>query len=150
GNLKGLADDRAFRRVRERLPERSMVSLFVNPRFLETLRENRPKSPRDDDEPILTLLAGYVGALEYLGAAVEWNGAAQPRRGLMVQSEEALDPDRIPAWLRRWAARPSSGPRAERVPPDVLAIASLHVDFGAVEDAIRSVVPATQQHRLEN
>jgi hypothetical protein len=144
GDRPGLGDEAPFLRVRRRLPERSAVSLFVNPRFLATVLASAPKSSKPADARIAALLGRQVQAMDYLGAAIEW------RDGVILHVEEALDPKKLDPWLRNWAAQTSSNPLAHALPSAALAVATAHVDFPAVLDVVRALMPESERPRLDN
>lgn len=151
GATEGLGDLPTFRQVRGRLPERSAVSLFVNPRFLEAQVAASQKSPKPGEEPVAKMLAHYLNALDYVGAAIEWRGATSTRgAGIILHTEEVIDPAKVAAWAKQWAARPSIEPNLDRVPSSAIAVASAHVDFEGFEEFIRSLTPASGQRKLEN
>jgi hypothetical protein len=145
GKARSLGGEPKFREIRRRLPEPSALSLFVDPGFVarQLASPARPRRPAEDRAA--AMLGRYVGAMEYFGAALRW------RDGVVLQTEEIIDPGKLDPWLRRWAARPGEiGPGLRRVPSTALAMASLHVDFNALLDALRDLVPDAQQPRLEN
>lgn len=149
----GLGNDAAFRRVRRALPARPVVSLYANPRFLSGLVSTSPRSSpsKPGEEKVVALLGQYLAAVEYLGAAVEWRGTTEAAgAGIILHTEESVDPERCPAWLKRWAAGRPMQPRLERVPATALAVASVHVDFNALEAIVRSVALGSGEKRLDN
>lgn len=151
GGRDGLGGTAGFRQVRDRLPARSAVSLFVDPRFLEGVMAASPRPPKAGDERVAAMLGRYVEALVYLGAAVEWRpGSPASRPALLLHTEEVIDPEKLPAWLRHWASRPAARPRLAEVPAGVLAAASAHVDFLALDEMIGALTPSQGQPRLDN
>jgi hypothetical protein len=143
GEGSGLGDESPFRRVRRRLPDRSAVSLFVNPRFLAAVLAKAPRSSKPNEVRLAAMLGRHVAALDYLGAAIEW------RDGLILHTEEALDPKKIDPWLRNWAAQTSSNPLARAFPATALAVATAHVDLAAVADLVRDLTPEPERPRLD-
>jgi hypothetical protein len=143
GDRPGLADDSSFQRVRCRLPERSAVSLFVNPRFIASVLSWAAESSRGADPRFAAILGRHVDAMEYLGAAIEWRG------GLILHTEAALDPKKLDPRLRDWAARTSGNPLARSLPATALALATAHVDFSAVLDLVRDLTPVPERPRLD-
>ncbi|WP_406700245.1 hypothetical protein V5E97_15595 [Singulisphaera sp. Ch08] len=151
GMGKGLGDVPSFQHVRERLPERSLVSLFVNPRFLEAQLASSPKSSKPSEEQLALMLSHYLNALEYVGGAIEWRKAAANRGGgIILHTEEVIDSAQLPSWMTRWANRASIEPAFNRVPTTALGVASAHVDFEALEMVIRSATPSSGQRKLDN
>ncbi|AGA29665.1 hypothetical protein [Singulisphaera acidiphila] len=151
GTEQGLSDVPGFRQVRERLPQRCLLSLFVNPRFLEMQIAASPKPAKPLDERLAVMLSRYVDALEYIGCAIELRGASSDRgAGIILHTEEGINPDKLPLWMKRWAARPSIDPPLDRVPNSALGVASAHIDFEALEDVLRSMTPSSGQRRLDN
>jgi hypothetical protein len=143
GDRPGLADESSFQRVRRRLPERSAVSLFVNPRFVASVISWGPKSSKRADTHLAALFGRQVNAMQYLGAAIEW------RDGLIVHTETELNPNKLDSRLRNWAAQPSGNPLARTLPATALALATAHVDFLAVLDLVRELTPVPEQPRLD-
>jgi hypothetical protein len=143
GDRPGLAGELPFQRVRRRLPERSAVSLFVNPRFVASVLSWAPKSSKRADARFAALFGRQVDAMQYLGAAIEWRG------GLILHTEAALDAEKVDPWLRNWAAQPSSNPLARALPATALAVATAHVDFSAVLDLVRDSTSAPGETRLD-
>lgn len=151
GARDGLGDSTRFRKVRDALPARSAVSLYMDPRVLEAMlaASSKPSKPRD--ERLAAMLGHYVGALDYIGGAVEWrpeagaNGAA-----VILHIQESIDAEKLPLWLRRWAARPAGPSTPRRVPAGALAAASFHVDFPAFEEMLRAITPSPGQAKLDN
>jgi hypothetical protein len=145
GGTPSLADFPRFQQVRGRLPGNAAASLFVAPRFLAQVLSASSRRAEPARDRAAELIGRYLGAMEYLGAALVW------REGLVVQTEEVLDPIRLDPWVRSWAARTGQiAPALRRAPPGALAMASVHVDWGAMLTAFRSLVPESEQPRIEN
>jgi hypothetical protein len=146
GKARALADEPKFQRVRRRLPEPAAVSLFLEPSFLAQLLRaaaRPPKKPARDRGA--ELLGRYLGAQEYFGGALQWHD------GLVLHTEELVDPGKLDPWVRRWAARPGAiAPSLRRAPATALAMASGHLDFNAVLAAFRQLVPDREQTRVDN
>jgi hypothetical protein len=145
GETPSLAELPRFQQVRRRLPEKAAASLFVAPRFLAQVLAGsaRPAKPAADRAG--ELIGRYLGAMEYLGAALQW------RDGIILETEEILDPARLDPWIRRWAARTGAiSPALRRAPAGALAMAAVHVDPNALLDAFRAFAPEAQQPRIEN
>ncbi|CAN5844802.1 hypothetical protein BH23PLA1_BH23PLA1_08870 [soil metagenome] len=83
----GLGDEPAFQAVRRALPERSVVSLFVDPGFVRKVLEADPGTPPEADLP--PLLVNYLRAIRYAGLALEW------RDGPVLHLHESIDTDRL-------------------------------------------------------
>ncbi|SIN89298.1 hypothetical protein SAMN05444166_1478 [Singulisphaera sp. GP187] len=152
GTESGLSDVPSFRQVRERLPKRSLVSLFINPRFLEA---QIAAAPKPSEERLALMLGHYLKALEYMGAAIEWRGTSSTSTpdlgvGIILHTEEVIDSDKLSSWMKHWAARPGMDPVLDRVPSAALAVASAHFDFEAIEEVIRSMTPSSGQRKLDN
>lgn len=141
----GLSGVPGFDKVRARLPERAAASLFVNPRFIDGWIARSPRTGKPHVDRALGLLGRYVAAVRYAGAAVEW------RDGVVLHTEEQLDPEKISPALRRWAARPDV-PRADlrRVPPSALMAVAADVDAAALSDLFDSLVGEEDRPKLEN
>jgi hypothetical protein len=68
-----------------------------------------------------------------------------------LHTEEIVDPARLDTWLRHWAASAGEvGPDLRQVPATALVMASMRIDFNALLDAVRDLVPDVQQTRLKN
>jgi hypothetical protein len=143
GLQKGLGHDKRFLRVRDRLPRRAAVSLFIDPRVVEAILAAAPKAKTPEESRFAAGLTSYVGAVEYAGAALEW------REGFILHVEEFIDPEKVAPWARRWLERPAGTPALDRVPATALAVASAHVDFVAVEEMIRDIIPARDRGKLD-
>ena len=142
---QSLADLPKFQQIRHRLPEHAFASLFVAPRFLARVLAalGRPQKPANDRAA--ALIGRYLGATECIGAALQW------RDGIVLDTEEVLDPTKLDPWSRRWAARSGEiGPGLRRAPSNALAMASVHVDWSAILDVLRRLTPERQQPRFEN
>lgn len=151
GTERGLSDVPGFRQVRERLPERSLASLFINPRFLESQIAAAPKLADPSDERLATILVRYVSALEYLGAALEWRRSTPAQgAGLIFHTEEVIDPEKLPGWLKHWAARAAVAPALDQVPASALAVVSAHFDFEGIPEILRAITPSSGQRKLDN
>src|SRR6185437_14967165 len=110
-------------------------SLFANPRFLATILAGAPKPSKPSDAQFAATLGRHVNAMEYAGAAIEW------RDGIILHTEESLDPKKVDPWLRNWAGQTSRNPMVRQLPATALAVATAHVDFGAVGDLVRELTP---------
>ena len=141
----GLSGVPAFEKVRKRLPERAAASLFVNPRFIEGLIVRSPRTGKPGEDRLLALLGRYVEAVRYAGAAVEW------RNGVVLATEEELDPEKTSPALKRWAGR-ALGPRPDlvRFPQGVLMGASADVDVATLYDLFDSLVDERDRPKFEN
>jgi hypothetical protein len=146
GKARSLGGEPKFQRVRGRLPAPSAVSLFVEPAYLQQLLAASARPPRPGGDRAPAMLGRYLGAMEYFGAALQWHD------GILVHTEETVVPGKLDPWLRRWAARKGEpiGLDLRRVPASALAIASVRIDFNALLDAVRDLVPEPQQPRLKN
>ena len=142
----GLGDLPKVAAVRRRLPDRPLARLYVDPRAIERLLAQAPRSGKPGDLRVLALLERHLAAVEYAGAALVWRSDA-----ILVHAVETLDPSRVDGWLRRWAsdARPFR-PELRRVPSTALAVASAYVDLPALREAVYQVVPEADQERLRN
>jgi hypothetical protein len=145
GSEPSLADTAKFQQLRNRLPAQALASLFVAPRFLTQVvaasaRREKPVGDRAGE-----LIGRYLGAMEYLGVSLRW------RDGIVLETEEILDPGKLDPWVRQWAARQGEiSPALRRAPEGALAMASVHVDWSAILDAVRSLVPEPHEPRVDN
>lgn len=135
----GLAGEPRLAAVRKALPDRPLAALYADP---GTLARMTPPLPGDDAPA--RLLRDYLGALTYVGAALEW------RDGPVLHVHETLAPDRLEEPLRRWAARPGgAGTLLRRVPTTAPVLAAGHVDFSAAGDWALGLVPVADRGRAE-
>ena len=82
------------------------------PRAIERLLTAAPRPSDSSDARIVALLARYVAAVDYAGAALSWGTDT-----IAVHAVETLDPSRLDRWLRRWAGDSrASNPVLRRVP----------------------------------
>ena len=132
----GLGDLPGFRRVRQGLPAHPLALLFVDPKFLGRLLDvgQGPRTPQD--AKVVEALHRTLATLEYAGAALRWQD------GPILHLVEATLPDKAETSPRRAA---STTPLA---PATALAIASGPVDFGAVYDALMTLVPEADRPRI--
>lgn len=142
---KGLGDDPAFLKVRKGLPERSVASLFVNPRLIERAMAEVPRPAKPADERVAAMLGRYLGAVEYAGASLQWGD------GVFLHTHEAIDPARLDPWLRRWLTGPSEPlTLAGQVPESALAVVSVSIDPEAIGGALWELVPEADRPGLDN
>ena len=142
----GLGDLPRFKSLRRRLPERALARLFVNPRTIERLLANVPRSSKPSDLRILAMLERYLTAVDYAGAALTWGSDA-----IVVHAVETINVSRFEPWLRRWAGDARAwNPTVRRVPPTALALASAHIDATALREAVFQLVPADGQQPAKN
>jgi hypothetical protein len=144
GRRTGLLAEPRFRKVRDALPPTALASLLLDPRMLERL-----EAPREGDggaaNPVEALARRYVGALEYVGIALEL------RDGLVFHEHETLDPAKLDEPLRRWASRPGdAGSLLARVPADPLAVLAGRVDVGAIWDEAVSLLGEAERAKADN
>lgn len=145
GAAASLLDSPGFQGVRRRLPDRAVASLFVDPSFVRRLVAAVPRPTDPGEDRAFAMLGRYLGAVTYAGAAIE------RRDGVVLHVEESLDPAKLDPWMRRWASRPvPSASPTRRVPSNALAVLAGHVDFGAILDAVRDLVPDSETAKLDN
>jgi hypothetical protein len=142
----GLAESPRLLGVRRRLPERPLARLYVDPRAIERLLASAPRPTKPADVRIRGMLERHLAAVDYAGAALVWRPDA-----IVVHAVETLDASRVDGWLRRWASDGRAGrPGWRRVPRTALAVASAHVDWTALREAISQIVPEADHQRLRN
>lgn len=145
GGTPGLGSDSRFRAVRERLPDRLVASLFLNPRFLEQVLAEAPAPADAAGESLVALLTGYLKAMIYAGAGLQW------REGPVLHVHETLDPTRLQPWQRRWAATGGQvEPLLAKVPADAPAVAAGLFDPVALHEALVGFVPDGDWPKLEH
>jgi hypothetical protein len=141
----GLGDDPRFRKVRKGLPERALLSLFVNPRLLERLMTDGSPASKPSEDLMPKLLARYLGAVSQLGFAVQWHD------GLVIHSHEVLDPEKLEPWLKRWLTRAPSTPTSPaKIPESAVALVSANIDFEAVAEAAHELIPESERASFAN
>jgi hypothetical protein len=143
---RGLTDVDRFQSVQRRMPAGALARLFIEPRQIERLIAASPAPSKPSDLRILPMLERYLGAVEYAGAALEWN-----KSGIVVHTVETLAPSKLDPWLLRWAGselRPDAA--LGRVPAGALALASGHLDAPAFFEALSQIVPDADGPKLKN
>ena len=141
GGGPSFAEVEGVARVLAALPERAIARVLVDPRFIARLAAEDPDAPGDElPEAIL----GALGAIEMLGAAIQW------RDGPVLHIVEAIDLDRLPEPIRAWAARSGDLEMLRELVPAsaLLTIAGL-VDFAALYDLAVSAVPEAARSRVD-
>jgi hypothetical protein len=141
----GLAELPAVHEVRRRLPEGAAATALIDPRFVAQIlaASSRPRKP--GEERLHALIGRYLAAVRHAGASVSW------RDGLVLHTEEVVDPEKLGPSLRAWASRTDRpGASLARIPGTALAVASVHLDAGVVLDALASLVSDADQTKLGN
>ena len=145
GTAASLATVPGFQKVRRGLPSKAAVSLFLDPAFASAvLKASREASPRPDDRAA-ELLAKYLGALTYVGAAIEW------RDGVFLHVHEVLDPALVPEFFRKLAASPRGIEPPWR--PGVggaFVEARASLDVSTTLEAFLSLLPEKDRPRVDN
>lgn len=133
----GFGDTPRYRQIRDRLPDKAVARLYVDPRFLvEAVSVG--KAPADPQ------LAAIFRGLEFLAAALVWHD------GPTLHVVATIDGDKLPTPFRPMVHGKSLDPvDLNRVPESVLAVAAWRWDLAASYDAMLSVVPAPDRPRLE-
>jgi hypothetical protein len=149
GTGSGLGDDPRFRKVRKGLPDRAMVSLFVNPRLLDRLILDPTRSSKTTSDRLANQLVRYVGALGQVGFAVQW------REGFVIHSHEVLEPEKLEPWLKEWLTRPTSPLPSQAnslalVPSTAVAIVSANLDFQAIAEMVDALTPNESKTSFAN
>ena len=146
GTRPGLSAEPRFQRVRSKLPATAALRLFLDPAFLRRVLATAPRQKTStDDERIVAWFERYLAAVEYAGAALEW------REGIILQTEEMLDPERLDPGLKSWAAGPGARDVVpQRVPAQTLAMASLSANFPALFQVVESLVSDDVRAKSEN
>ena len=142
----GLLEEPNFRRVRDRLSERAIASLFVDPRFVARLLAGDPSAIAPAGDRPEEFLRRNLGAVAYAGAALEWQD------GPVLHLHEAIDPARLDEPLRRWAERlkGAEGPEPAGMPASALAVVAGRVDFLALYDLLLGLIPEADRDRADN
>jgi hypothetical protein len=142
----GLGDRPEVRTVLRRLPARALARLLIDPRPIERVLAAAAGSANPSGPRIAAVLRRYVAAVDYAGAALVWDAQT-----IVIHTVETLDPSRVDPWLRRWAGDARSwNPAIRRVPPTALVLASVHLDWSALRDAVFQIVPEREHNRLGN
>ena len=143
---RGLRELPRFQSVQSRLPAKALARLFVEPRQLVRLMAAAPRPAKAADARIMAMIARYLAAVDYAGAALVWNAS-----GIVVHTAETLDPAKLDPWLVRWAGNHRQlDPALRRVPPTALAVASGRIDAVALHEALLQIVPDEDAPRLSN
>ncbi|MEW4566392.1 hypothetical protein AB1L88_00860 [Tautonia sp. JC769] len=131
----------ALDRVRDHLPDRAMVSMFIDPEFVARLIRANPDDASLDGLP--EPVAQAFSAVESLGVALEW------REGPVVHLVEVLDADRLPDPVRSWASRSGGGSELmARIPDAAMLAVAGQVDGPALHDLVIASVPGEDQGRV--
>lgn len=144
GAEQSLAAAPGFRAVRAALPKPAVASLYVDPRFLEQSME--PASPAEEPgDPVEQLLDRYIDAVRYAGAALV------VRDGIVLHTNEQVEPSGLDAPLRDWAGGASfdDGRLLARMPADAPVRSAGHVDARALFDLVLGMVPEADRPRIE-
>jgi hypothetical protein len=142
-----LQADGRFQAVRRRLPSRCLASLYVDPSFAARLIAASPSKPAANpaEERAQAMIVRYLSAVEYVGVALEWN------HGIVLHTDETLNPAKLDPWIKHWAAgRRKMDTGLHRTPDGTLAAASVALDFGSLHDAISSLVSELGQAKFDN
>jgi hypothetical protein len=146
GSTPSVADHPGFRAMSARLPSQAAARLFVEPRSARRLLGSIPAPVSADDHNIGAMVERYVGALDYVGAALVVRD-----REIRLQAIQAFQPDRIRDLAGPWFSddptdRPGS--RLLAVPASAVAMASLNVDFPSLYRLLLGFVPDVDQLRV--
>lgn len=141
----GLGDVPAFQEVRRRMPERSAISLFIDPEFAASVMAAAPRPEKPRDQRALEMFVRYLSALKYFGAALAW------RDGPVIHAEELVDPSKLDPALTRWASKSApADPRLTRIPASALGLATARVDFATLLDALKALTPDPERSNYDN
>ncbi len=145
GEAKGLADAPGYRSVRDGLPERALVRVFVDPRFVTRALTEPDRSAKPDDAQFLALATRYLGAFTYVGAALEW------REGLVLHARGALDAATLTPAMKRWGERTDAPtPALQRVPKSALVLLSASLDASWVFDTLFDIASEKDRAKMDN
>jgi hypothetical protein len=127
------------------LPAGAVASVFVDPRFLERTAAASPRPNDPGQERVFALLGRYLAAVRFAGIAVE------RRDGIVVHTEEVVDPAKLDPALARWSTRTATpDPALARMPATALAFAVANLDLGVVHDAVGALVAERDRTKWEN
>ena len=108
----GPGDLPKFQAVRRRLPDRALVRPSRRPSAIERLLASAPRPNDSSDLRIVALLARYLAAVDYAGAALSWGTDT-----IVVHVVETLDPSRLDPSAVVWAGdSPASSPACVACP----------------------------------
>ena len=143
GAARGLSEESAFRAVHEGLPDRAIASLYVDPQFVRKMLDASARIPKPEDERLFALATRYLKAVRYAGASVVW------REGLVLQTREVFDPEKLTPGMKRWASRRETpDPMLRRIPSTALIVASTSIDPVAVLDTLTELVAPKDRAKL--
>lgn len=143
GTRQGLAEEPAFRAVREGLPGRSIATLYVDPRFVGKVLEASAGTPKPEDERLLAFAGRYLKAVRYAGASVVW------RQGVILQTREVFDPEKLTPGMKQWASRRETPDAVlNRFPATALIAARAAIDPVTLIDTLSSLVAAGDRPKL--
>ena len=142
----GLGDVPRFREVQQRLPEKALLRLFVDPRAIERLMAASPRPAKPTDANILAMIERYAASVRYAGAALVWGD-----HSIVLHTVETLDPSKVDPWLAHWAGDTRPVALAQQnLPSTAVALAAGHVDLVALYNVISQIVPEDDQPKLTN
>lgn len=140
----GLSNNPRFKAVRESLPADALLSLFIDPRFVERLASKSPKAGARDEAQsrLVALFERYLSATQYAGASLVW------RDGPALETFEAIDPGKLDLPLRKWTGRTEGGEDLlARVPSTAFWVIAARMDLVALLDLMLDVVPESERER---
>lgn len=143
---QGLASSSRFKTVRGSLPDDSLLSLFIDPRFVERMASRSPKADKrtEGETRLLKLFGRYLSAVQYAGASVVW------RDGPAVETFESVAPEKLDSALRKWSDQAQGRERLlARVPATALWIIAARIDLVASLDLVLDVVPEADRERVD-
>jgi len=145
GKSRGLFDEPAFRAVRDGLPARAIAALYVDPRFAVKVLAGSVSNPKPEDERVFALVSRYLGAMNYAGASIAW------RDGIVFQTREVFDNEKLTPGMKRWGTRKQSPDSIlGRIPATALIAASGPVDPVVILDTITELVAPADRTKLAN
>ena len=141
-----LGDSPRLLAVRRRLPDRPLACLYIDPRTVERLLGLVSSPAKPSEARLQAMLRRHLSAVEYAGASLVWRTDT-----IAFDAVETLDAPRVEGWLRNWARDGRSiRPLIRRVPRSAVAMASIHVNFASMREAIEAIVADADHPRLRN
>ncbi len=133
----GLRNSPRYRKVRDALPVKALVRLYVDPAIMLKVATDAKSL---SNPQVVEALKG----LDYLGAAVEW------RDGPVVHLHQTFDLEKIPPALRpRSSGEEISADVLSRVPRTAIAVAAWRWDLPSSFDALLALIPESERPRVE-
>ncbi len=142
----GLGELPRFMAVRNKLPERAVARLFVDPRHIERMLAGQPRPDKPTDARMMALIERDVAAHDYFGASL-----VSSDDSITLHTVETLNPSALDPWLRHWAADPRRVDAGLfRLPATALGAGVGYLDATALFGALAQIMADLDQPKIAN